>query len=146
MNDAIHSPHPCDPSNIAGVRARNGGVLLRNGKTSRRRGAFTLIELLVVVSIIALLIAMLLPSLSKAKDQARSIKCLVNLRNIGIAVLVYAQDNNNYLPRASMTASMKPYSRASSAVNQRSRSESASMRSTLWPVWKAMRSASIDFM
>ena len=43
----------------------------------------------------------------------------------------------------SITRSMKPYSRASSAVNQRSRSESASMRSTGWPVWWAMRSAII---
>ena len=42
-----------------------------------------------------------------------------------------------------MTSSMNPYSRASSAVNQRSRSESASMRSTVWPVWKAILSAII---
>ena len=44
-----------------------------------------------------------------------------------------------------MTLSMKPYSQASSAVNQRSRSESVSMRSRGWPVWKAMRSAIIRF-
>ena len=44
-----------------------------------------------------------------------------------------------------ITSSMKPYSRASSAVNQRSRSESASIRSTGWPVWNAIRSASMRF-
>ena len=72
------------------------------------RSAFTLVELLVVISIIALLVSMLMPSLAKAKDLARGVKCSVNMRNIGLGVLVYAQENNNYLPRASMTASMKP--------------------------------------
>lgn len=65
----------------------------------RRKGqAFTLVELLVVVSIIALLIAILLPSLKKAREQARNVQCLSNLRSIMSGVGYYAQDHNSMLP------------------------------------------------
>jgi prepilin-type N-terminal cleavage/methylation domain-containing protein len=60
--------------------------------------AFTLIELLVVVAIIALLIAILLPSLKRAKDQARTTICLNNLRQLATAFNVYSNDHNNCLP------------------------------------------------
>lgn len=64
-----------------------------------RSPGFTLIELLVVIAIIAVLASMLLPALSKAKESGRKAKCLNNLRNMGLALLMYAEDNNGLIPR-----------------------------------------------
>jgi prepilin-type N-terminal cleavage/methylation domain-containing protein/prepilin-type processing-associated H-X9-DG protein len=63
-----------------------------------RRWGFTLIELLVVVAIIALLIAILLPSLGKAKKQANTVKCLANVRGMTQAVTVYVADYQHMFP------------------------------------------------
>jgi prepilin-type N-terminal cleavage/methylation domain-containing protein len=64
----------------------------------RRRSGFTLIELLVVVAIIALLISILLPSLARARDQAKKTACASNLHQIGIALTTYAAEFDNNLP------------------------------------------------
>lgn len=70
-------------------------VSARPAITHRSKG-FTLVELLVVISIIALLISVLLPALSSARDAARSVRCLSNMRQIGISNSSYANDYNGY--------------------------------------------------
>lgn len=62
-----------------------------------RRRAFTLIELLIVVAIIAVLIAILLPSLKSAQETARAVKCMSNQRQIGLGLVAYNTQNNNFI-------------------------------------------------
>src|SRR5438874_1445143 len=66
------------------------------GHCRRGRLGFTLVELLVVIGIIALLISILLPALSKAKENANRVKCLSNMRQIGQAQALYANENKGY--------------------------------------------------
>jgi len=63
-------------------------------------GAFTLIELLVVIAIIGILAGLLLPTLSRAKDKSKDIACVNNLKQLGIAVRMYADENDGKLPEA----------------------------------------------
>jgi prepilin-type N-terminal cleavage/methylation domain-containing protein/prepilin-type processing-associated H-X9-DG protein len=65
-------------------------------KTKRRKGAFTLIELLVVISVIALLLAILVPALKAARDQAKMVLCQSNLKSIFMAWELYLEDNNSH--------------------------------------------------
>src|SRR5688500_8076820 len=74
----------------------NGKVLMQIMRTSSK--AFTLIELLVVVAIIAILAAMLLPALKRAKDNAKSAACISNLRQLGVIFHLYASDWDGSLP------------------------------------------------
>lgn len=71
-----------------------GNGFTRGGFT---RGGFTLVELLVVIGIIALLISLLLPTLTRARERAKATVCMSNMRGIGQQLLIYAQNNNGWL-------------------------------------------------
>ncbi|MHC4444373.1 MAG: type II secretion system protein [Planctomycetota bacterium] len=74
----------------------------------RRKPAFTLIELLTVVAILALLIAIILPSLSKARSQTKRTACAAHLRQVGIALLAYLPENRDRMPHISYMPSYGP--------------------------------------
>ena len=81
------------------MRKRNGFTLVELPAVSKsKRAAFTLVELLVVIGIIALLIGILLPTLSRARAQANSLWCLSNLRQMGMGMVMYAQAHKERLP------------------------------------------------
>jgi prepilin-type processing-associated H-X9-DG protein len=84
--------------------------------TTRRTSAFTLVELLVVIGIIALLIALLLPTLSKAREQSKRTACLSNLRSLGQALYLYAHDQKDFLPNHNKPGVYYDYDGSNSAM------------------------------
>jgi len=100
--------------------ARNHGMRPHQGPCLARavRCGFTLIELLVVISIISILASMLLPALARARQSARAVQCLQQMRQIDLAVRMYAEANQEQLPRSQHSAvayGQLPWGRAISA-------------------------------
>ena len=71
-----------------------------NGKWSEAHSAFTLLELLVAIAVIGLLVAILVPSLSAVRERARQIQCVSNLKQIGTAFYLYADERGGVYPEA----------------------------------------------
>jgi prepilin-type N-terminal cleavage/methylation domain-containing protein/prepilin-type processing-associated H-X9-DG protein len=87
-------------------------------RSLRTRHAFTLVELLVVIGIIAILIGILLPTISRARESARRASCLSNLRQVGMAMRFYAYDNRDQVPLGYRTGNKQFNSMARGSNNR----------------------------
>src|SRR5258706_129300 len=91
-------------------------ILQTQNRAPRESIGFTLVELLVVIGIIALLVAILLPALSKSREMARRAACLSNLRQVHMAFVLYAADNHDQVPLVNRTPSRQYTSMMSSTT------------------------------
>jgi prepilin-type N-terminal cleavage/methylation domain-containing protein/prepilin-type processing-associated H-X9-DG protein len=99
------------PTDKSMARQRDCSTAKRAFLPQRSQGAFTLIELLVVIAIIAILAAMLLPTLARSKSQAQTIKCASNMKQWGLATVMYVNEFKNTLPPFGVSSSdwTKPF-------------------------------------
>jgi prepilin-type N-terminal cleavage/methylation domain-containing protein/prepilin-type processing-associated H-X9-DG protein len=112
---------------------------VRSANPGRRStSGFTLVELLVVIGIIALLIGILLPSLNRARESARSVKCLSNLRQLSQAAIMFAQENNGLMPGRGGTAVLVADQTSSTQLRLRAATsaEAAITPTADWVAWQ----------
>src|SRR5690242_4779519 len=102
--------HPLDATSKIVTPDQSGSTTMNGSSTAARNSVksagFTLIELLVVIAIIAILAAMLLPSLAKAKQKAQGIQCLNNHRQLALGWRMYADDSGDVLVYASTSGAV----------------------------------------
>ena len=91
----VHNGREWPASSVAGFERQD---VMRTSLRRPVHGGFTLVELLVVIGIIALLISILMPALSRARDHANRVACLSNIRQIGLAFRMYAGENRDWCP------------------------------------------------
>lgn len=88
-----NSPISCGYCAFRRAQNKHGATV----QSDRERAGFTLIELLTVIAIIGILAAILIPTVGAVRNQARSVRCISNLRQIGVAIRLFANDNNNMM-------------------------------------------------
>ena len=104
----------------------------------KRRG-FTLIELLVVIAIISILASMLFPVFAKAREQARVTSCMANMRQLGIAMGMYAQDNDGIFPEHDRTYQDDSYYQAGVIVENWTNTYYTNWAAALYPYIKNLK-------
>src|SRR5947209_14680857 len=101
-------PSACGRAHPTDNAAPGGAPNERKKTVMKRTRGFTLIELLVVIAIIAILAAIIFPVFAEAREKARGASCASNLKQAGLAVLMYAQDYDETLPYAAMNPPSQP--------------------------------------
>ena len=111
--------------------------LTRKTNSRRAPGAFTLIELLVVIAIIAILASLLLPALAKAKESAKRIQCVNGLRQLGMSVMMYADEHDGFYPVRSGNSPLVMLGQADPPILSLSSwnmKQAANGSSNMWPL------------
>lgn len=122
-----------------GPRLAGTQIKISNVASKRFLTGFTLVELLVVIAIIAVLMAIFLPALRKAKEQAQRVACMSNLKNLNLAWMMYADDHDGRIPSGGTYGAMSWVNHAALAIRENREDQiTAIKRGVLWPYTKEL--------